>query len=87
MTGSDDSASVYPLPLTAEGVTAAWLSAGLRTRNPGVVVDQVEPVQGIDGTATEVRLRPTARTPGDTPRGTHRARPARHVRARRSRGG
>jgi len=41
-----ESASVYPLPLTAEGVTAAWLGAGLRTRNPGVVVDQVEPVLG-----------------------------------------
>ena len=41
-----ESASVYPLPLTAGGVTAAWLSAGLRTRNPGVVVDQVEPVLG-----------------------------------------
>jgi hypothetical protein len=52
-----ESASVYPLPLTAEGVTAAWLSAGLRTPNPGVVVDQVEPVQLIDGTATKVRLR------------------------------
>jgi hypothetical protein len=49
-----ESASAYPLPLTAEGVTAAWLSAGLRTRNPGVVV---EPVQVIDGTATKVRPR------------------------------
>ena len=58
MTGSGDSASAYPLPLTAEGVTAAWLSAGLRTRNPGVVITQVEPVQVIDGTATKVRLRP-----------------------------
>jgi hypothetical protein len=45
------------LPLTAEGVTAAWLSAGLRTRYPGVVITQVEPVQIIDGIATKVRLR------------------------------
>jgi hypothetical protein len=46
-----------PLPLTAEGITAAWLSEALRTRYPGVVVDQVEPLQIIDGTATKVRLR------------------------------
>lgn len=45
------------LPLTTEGVTAAWLSAGLRTRYPGVVVSEVEPVQTIVGTATKVRLR------------------------------
>lgn len=57
MTGSGDSASAYPLPLTAEDVTAAWLSAGLRTRYPGVAITQVEPVQIIDGTATKVCLR------------------------------
>jgi hypothetical protein len=57
MTGSGVLASAYPLPLTAEDVTAAWLSAGLRTRWPGVVVTQVEPVQIIEGTATKVRLR------------------------------
>ena len=56
---ADESAGVYPLPLTAEGVTAEWLSAGLRTRYPGVVIDQVEPMQVIDGTATKVRLRLT----------------------------
>jgi hypothetical protein len=55
----DESAGVYPLPLTAEGVTAEWLSAGLRTRYPGVVIDKVEPMQVIDGTATKVRLRLT----------------------------
>ena len=38
MTGSIDPASACPLRLTADGVTAAWLSAGLRTRRPGVVV-------------------------------------------------
>ena len=32
MTGSGDAAGASPLPLTAEGVTAAWLSAALRTR-------------------------------------------------------
>ena len=57
MTGSGDSANAYPLPLTAEGVTAAWLSAGLRARHPGVVITQVEPVQTIDGTATIAGLK------------------------------
>jgi hypothetical protein len=57
MTGSGVLPSAYPLPLTVEGVTAEWLSAGLRTRYPGVVISQVEPVQIIEGTATKVRLR------------------------------
>jgi hypothetical protein len=68
MTSSGASASVYPLPLTAEGVTAAWLSAGLRTHNPGVAIEKVEPVRVIDGTATKVRLqlayRPHSRRDG-----------------------
>jgi Ecdysteroid kinase-like family len=59
MTRSGESASAHPLPLTAEGVTPAWLSAALGTRHPGVVITQVEPVQIIDGTATKVRLRLT----------------------------
>lgn len=54
LTGSAD-----PLPLSAEGVTAAWLSAGLRTRYPGVVVNAVESLQTIEGTATKIRLRVT----------------------------
>jgi hypothetical protein len=57
MTGPGVLASAYPLPLTADGVTAEWLSAGLRTRYPGVVISQVERVQVIEGTATKVRLR------------------------------
>jgi hypothetical protein len=40
MTGSGDAAHASPLPLTAEGVTAAWLSAALRTRYVGVVITQ-----------------------------------------------
>jgi hypothetical protein len=55
-TGSTDT-SACPLPLTADGVTAAWLSAGLRTRYPGVVVTDVEPVETIDGTATKILVR------------------------------
>jgi hypothetical protein len=57
MTDPGESTSVYPLPLTRESVTAAWLSAGIRTRYPGVVITEVEPLQIIDGTATKVRLR------------------------------
>lgn len=57
MTGSGDAARASPLPLTTEGVTAAWLSAALRTRYPDVEVTQVEPAQTIEGTATKVRLR------------------------------
>ena len=44
------------LPLTAEGVTPAWLSAALGIRFPGVVITAAEPVQVIEGTATKVRL-------------------------------
>jgi hypothetical protein len=57
MTGSGDAANACPLPLTAQGVTAAWLSAALRTRYPDVVITQAQPVQTIDGTATKVLLR------------------------------
>ena len=31
MTGSTDQADARPLPLTADGVSVAWLSAALRT--------------------------------------------------------
>ena len=48
---------LQPLPLTAEGVTAAWLSDALRTHYPDVVVHNVEPLQFIEGTATKIRLR------------------------------
>jgi hypothetical protein len=57
VTGSGDPANAHSLPLTADGVTATWLSEGLRTRYPGVVITQAEPVQLIDGTATKVLLR------------------------------
>src|SRR5688572_16392505 len=57
VTGSGDSANANPLPLTADGLTAMWLSEGLRTRFPGVVITQAEPVQLIEGTATKVLLR------------------------------
>ncbi|WP_214402389.1 phosphotransferase [Pseudonocardia lacus] len=43
--------------MTADEVTAGWLSAALRTRHPRAVVGRAEPVQLIDGTATKVLLR------------------------------
>ena len=57
MTGSTDTAgtgAAYPLPLTADGVTAAWLSAALRTRYPGVTVAAADRLETIEGTATKV---------------------------------
>ena len=54
MTGSADQADAHPLPLTADGVTAAWLSAALRTRYPGVTVAAADRLEMIEGTATKV---------------------------------
>jgi hypothetical protein len=57
VTGSADTAvagAAYPLPLTADGVTAAWLSAALRTRYPGVTVAAADRLETIEGTATKV---------------------------------
>ena len=57
MTGTAQSENAYPLPLTAKGVTATWVGAGLRTRQPGVVVTEAEQVQTIEGTATKILVR------------------------------
>jgi aminoglycoside phosphotransferase (APT) family kinase protein len=57
VTGSADPAgpgAAYPLPLTADGVTAAWLTAALRTRYPGVTVAAADRLETIEGTATKV---------------------------------
>lgn len=54
MTGSADADDLYPLPLTVDGVTATWLTAALRTRNPDVMVTRAEHLEVIDGTATKV---------------------------------
>jgi len=54
VTGSADQAGACPLPLTADGVTAAWLSAALRTRYPGVTVTAADRLEVIEGTATKV---------------------------------
>jgi hypothetical protein len=57
MNGSAQSEKAYPLPLTPQGVTAAWVGAGLRTRYPGVLVTEAEHVQTIEGTATKILVR------------------------------
>jgi aminoglycoside/choline kinase family phosphotransferase len=54
VTGSADANAAYPLPLTVDGVTPAWLSAALRTRYPDVVVTAAERLEVVEGTATKV---------------------------------
>jgi NodT family efflux transporter outer membrane factor (OMF) lipoprotein len=54
VSGSADQADARPLPLTADGVTAAWLSAALRTRYPAVTVAAADRLEVIEGTATKV---------------------------------
>ena len=54
MTGLADQADACPLPLTADGVTVAWLSAALRTRYPGVTVAAADRLEVIEGTATKM---------------------------------
>ena len=54
MTGSPDAGGLHPLPLTVDGITAAWVTAALRTRDPDVTVTRVEQLEVIDGTATKV---------------------------------
>ena len=44
----------YPLPLTVNGVTPAWLSSALRTRYPDVTVTSAERLEVVEGTATKV---------------------------------
>ena len=55
---SDDGAftATYPLPRSVDELTAAWLTHALRERFPAVIVEAVEIVQVIRGTATKVRL-------------------------------
>lgn len=49
--------SPYPLPLTLEELTPAWLTAALRDKAPGVTVREVEIADIIRGTCTKIRLR------------------------------
>jgi hypothetical protein len=54
VSGSADANAAYPLQLTVDGVTPAWLSAALRTRYPDVVVTVAERFEVVEGTATKL---------------------------------
>jgi hypothetical protein len=47
----------FPLPVTVEAVTAAWLTAALRQRNPGVTVNGIEVIDTVFTTCSKIRLR------------------------------
>jgi hypothetical protein len=49
--------SYFPLPITVEEITAAWLTAALRQRAPGATVLSFEIVDVVDTTTTKVRIR------------------------------
>jgi hypothetical protein len=59
---SDNTASTLPLPLRPGEVTAEWLEAALRERQPGLRLDAAEIVDVLPGTSTKIRvaLRPAA---------------------------
>jgi hypothetical protein len=59
MTPSAPAPAAAPLPLTLEELTPEWLTSALGVRNPGTVVQSVEIVHVIWGTATKVLLRLT----------------------------
>lgn len=49
----------FPLPLTTDDITTAWLTAALRQRSPGAKVLGCEIVDIIHGTCSKIRLRLT----------------------------
>ncbi|MCJ2186290.1 phosphotransferase family protein [Novosphingobium beihaiensis] len=48
--------SPFPLPVKVEDVTAAWLTAALRTRTPGVTIRACEVVDTVFSTCSKIRL-------------------------------
>src|SRR5579864_2904352 len=48
---------ISPLPLKIEEIDRHWLTAALRTRAPGVTVDNFDIVDVNHGTSTKIRLR------------------------------
>jgi hypothetical protein len=48
--------AVLPLPITAESLTSAWLTAALNDRYPGVEVTASRVVDVICGTSTKIRM-------------------------------
>ena len=59
---SDNSAGPLPLPLRPAEVTAQWLEAALREREPALFLDAAEIVDVMPGTSTKIRVavRPSA---------------------------
>ena len=53
MPGWADADDAYPLPLTVDDITAAWLTSALRTRYPDVTVSDAGRLEVIEGTATK----------------------------------
>ncbi len=54
-----NNSGAFPLPVLIEEIDAAWLTAALRTRAPGVTVESLEIVDINRGTCTKIRLRLT----------------------------
>jgi len=51
------SVNTMPLPVAPEEITAEWLTTAMRTRVPDIMVERVEIVEVIAGTATKIRVR------------------------------
>jgi hypothetical protein len=52
-----------PYPASLDAIDAAWLSAALAERYPGVRVDEARPTTKIGGTATKIRIELTFKPP------------------------
>lgn len=49
--------SVFPLPVTVEGVTTGWLNAALRTRAPGITIRDSQLMDTTFSTCSKLRFR------------------------------
>jgi aminoglycoside phosphotransferase (APT) family kinase protein len=47
------------VPTRPDDISAAWLTAFLEPRNPGVIVEELEIVESTQGAATRLRVRPS----------------------------
>ncbi len=50
-------AAYFPLPVTEAEITAQWMTAALRQRNPEVTVEKLEFIDAIRGTSSKLRYR------------------------------
>ena len=57
-------AEALPLPVLPDQVTAAWLTAALRQKRPGLTVTRAEVVEVIWGTSTKIRVSLEGEGPG-----------------------